>query len=93
MSLIFEPLDNHNGIVGHIKAYLTSKKKSAMISTTGDGCNVIEYDTDFTLADVTVIVLGVDEQELCHEIIWGRFAGILNLPTLNGKLNITDHPA
>ena len=61
-------VNKQGGLVGHIKAYVTQKSKSAMISTTGNGCNIIPAESDSTLLDLTVIVFMVDEHQMCHRI-------------------------
>jgi len=61
-------VDNQNGLVGHIKAHLAEKGKSAMLSTTGDEVQVKEIHHPTVILNLAVIVFVADEDGLANHI-------------------------
>jgi hypothetical protein len=61
-------VESQNGLVGHIKAHLTEKGKSAMLSTTGDEVQVKEAHHPAVILNLAVIVFVVDEAGLANQV-------------------------
>lgn len=62
-------VDERDGIVGHIKAYITEKKRSAMLSAAGDTCSVKEYDSPVSSVEFTAIVFQVSDELFCKMLL------------------------
>ncbi|MBI4857219.1 MAG: hypothetical protein HY818_10830 [Acetobacterium woodii] len=61
-------VDSQNGLVGHIKAHLSTKGNSAMISTTGDAVQIKETDSTSVSINLAVIVFIENETGLADQV-------------------------
>lgn len=61
-------VENQNGLVGHIKAHLSAKGNSAMLSTTGDAVQIKETDSTGVLINLAVIVFVENEAGLADQV-------------------------
>lgn len=61
-------VESQNGLVGHIKAHLTEKGKSTMLSTTGDTVQVKEAHHPAVILNLAVIVFIADEAALANQV-------------------------
>ncbi|MBU4440692.1 MAG: hypothetical protein L6276_02520 [Acetobacterium sp.] len=61
-------VDNQNGLVGHIKAHLSAKGNSAMLSTTGDAVQIKETEGTGILINLAVIVFVENETGLADQV-------------------------
>lgn len=61
-------VDSQNGLVGHIKAHLSTKGNSAMLSTTGDAVQIKETDSTSVTINLAVIVFIENETGLADQV-------------------------
>ncbi|KNZ40223.1 hypothetical protein [Acetobacterium bakii] len=61
-------VENQNGLVGHIKAHLSEKGGSAMLSTTGDEVQIRETANPGVLINLAVIVFVENEVGLTDQV-------------------------
>ncbi|MEA4807613.1 hypothetical protein LNN31_06100 [Acetobacterium wieringae] len=61
-------VESQDGLVGHIKAHLTEKGKSAMLSTTGDTVQIKEAHHPAVILNLAVIVFVADETALANQV-------------------------
>jgi hypothetical protein len=60
-------VDDHNGVIGHIKASVSENGRSSTISNTGDGAVSKEFAGDLTTVSMASIVFAVPESEYCEK--------------------------
>lgn len=61
-------VESQNGLVGHIKAHLSEKGYSAMLSTTGDDVQIKESDKQIVTVNLAVIVFVDNEEGLAEQV-------------------------
>ena len=61
-------VEDQNGLVGHIKAHLSEKGSSAMLSTTGDAVQIKETSNPGILINLAVIVFVENEAGLTDQV-------------------------
>ena len=62
-------VDEQEGIVGHIKAYVTEKRHGAMLSAAGDKCSIKEYDLPVSFVEFTAILFHVPDELFCQMLL------------------------
>lgn len=61
-------VEDHGGIVGHIKAFLTEQGYSSMLSTTGEDVHVKETRKPKVTVNIAIIVFIKNEKQLCLKL-------------------------
>lgn len=61
-------VEENGWLVGHIKGYVTDEPRSAMVSSAGNGCSVIESTQPAVKLELACIVFLADERRMCEKI-------------------------